>query len=278
MAIKNNTKRGSADLLLEIIFSAIIFFVITIILFGLRLPQQEFQAMAHVISADAAVSCELSLTNLMRANTSAGITYNDWLMNTYVTGGDLKDWKKDVEGYFNNAFSLERWDMNITLPNSTSLLGMGKIKDGTPEDEIFTCMFYAPYPAAYSQYFCFPTIPEATSLTQGKTAIFKAEGTDVKCKINIKPRLEIAEDPVNCKLDLAAKNPFEEDIPYFIDNTLGMNDTLTLPIKVAGAEYEITLYEIVDGSTANARLIKRSLLEDCSLHIILRTTNISAQI
>ena len=280
MAVKINKGRGSADLLLEIVLSAIIFFIVTIIIFGLQLPKQEFKARAQVVSADSSVACELSLINLMRAQSSQSINYNDWLINTQVQNADLSAWQAEVRNYFDKAFSTaDRWDMNVTLANGTTLLNMGKINEDTPEEAIFTCMYYVPYPAAYSKYFCFPDIQEAKDLTSSnKIAKFKAEGEDVECTISIKPRLEIKEDVTKCKLDLIAKNPFEEDLLYFIDNTPDVNDTLILPIKVAGTNYEIILYETIDQSMANAALVKSSLLKDCSLHVILRTTNISAQI
>ncbi len=282
--IKNKSRKGSADLLIEIIFSAIVFFVVTIIVFGLQIPQQEFKARAIVVSADSAVACDLSLTNMLRANTSTGITYSDWLMNEYVVGNDINasasgSWKSIMAGYLDQTFSSGKWVMNITLPNGTVLLNMGELKGNPPLEAIFTCMNYVPYPAAYSQYFCFPDIPEFTDITSGnKIAKFKTpEGEDVECVINIKPRLEV-KAAAKCKLDLAAKNPFEEDLLYYIENTDGLNDSITLPITVANSDYTITVYETVDGLKANAILRRSSLLEDCSLHAVLKITNISAQI
>jgi hypothetical protein len=281
----NKTKKGAgADLLLEIILSSIIFFIITIIMFGLQIPKQQFHANAHVISADASVACEMSLTNLMRANSSLGINYNDWLINEFIQGNDLSKsiWKKEVEKTFNDALSDGMWDLNITWPNGTLILNSGAITKN--KAEIFTCMYYAPYPAAYSQYFCFPNIPAIKDVTDGKKASFNAPDGKVECIISITSgteetpgKLGLQTGVTNCNLDLTAKTVFEENLQPFVDNYPDINDTITLPIVVGGANYEITVAETVEGTTADVSLVKRSLTSDCSLHVILRTTNVSSQ-
>lgn len=280
MIIQKNRKGAGADLLLEIVLSSIVFFVVTIIMFGLQIPQQTFHATAHVISADASIACEMSLTNLMRANSSLGITYNDWLMNEYVQGNNLGNWKTDVGKVFDRALSPGMWDLNITLPNGTVILNTSAITKN--REGIFTCMYYVPYPAAYSQYFCFPNIPVDKDVTNGKKAPFKTPDGNVNCTITITPgttdtpgKLGLQPDVINCNLDLTAKASFEEDLQSSVNNYPDFNDSISLPLIVNGSNYEITVTETVEGTKADVSLVKRSLLSDCSLHAILRTTNVS---
>lgn len=276
----NSVKRGSADLLLEIIISSILFFVIVIILFGIQAPVMRLNAAAHVVSADAALGCEMSLTNMLKATSPKGITYSDWLMNSYLADNkpEIDSWSTNVKNIFDKTFQSSYWNMSITLPNGTNITPMlGDITHGTKYD-IFNCETYIPYPVAYMRYYCYPEIPPQEAV-DGQTLTFKTpEGVDISCTFIINNQ-KIGIEPNTCSLDLkqSQKSIFAEDLQSYIDNDASTFNVLVLPVLVSKKiPYEITVQETEEASKVLATLEKRAIIEDCSLHLTLMTTNISA--
>ena len=275
--IAKNKKGAGADLLLEIILSSIIFFVVIAFLFMANIPQVKLKATAHVISADASLACELSLTNMLKTNSSKGITYEEWLINSFTSNSSLDPWKNEVKGLFDTALSAGQWDLNITKPDGTSVLSSGSITEGKDID-IFPCSFWVPYPVAYSKYFC------AWSQSQNKvneeSADFATDDGDVSCVI-IDNGDEIGINPgKDCKLNLDAPSIFAEPLPSRIEDDIEFaGDSLTLPINVGAKNipYEITMQELSEKQTGNVSvtLTKRNTLQDCALWLTLRTTNVS---
>jgi len=275
-----NKKGAGADLLLEIIISSILFFVIVLILFGIQAPVMKLNAAAHVVSADAALGCELSLTNLLKADSpNSDVTYSDWLVNSYLTGNqtELNYWTGNVTSIFTKTFDSGYWNLSITLPNGTNITPLlGEITHGTKYD-VFNCKTFVPYSAAYTQYYCYPEIPPQEA-TNGETRTFRTPDGDISCTFIINDK-KIGIEPTTCSLDLyqSQKSIFADDLVSYIDNDDSTLNVLALPLLIdKRIPYEITVQETEEASKVAVSLVKRALIEDCALHLTLMTTNISA--
>jgi len=280
MILYKNKKGAGADLLLEIIISSILFFVIVLILFGIQVPQMKLNAAAHVVSADAALGCEVSLTNLLKADSpNNDVTYSDWLINSYLTENqtELNYWTDNVTSIFTKTFASGYWNMSITLPNGTNITPLlGEITHGTKYD-IFNCKTFIPYPAAYMQYYCYPEIPSQEAVN-GETKIFRTPDGDISCTFIINNE-KVGIEPSTCSLDLrqSQKSMFADDLANYVDNDESTLNVLSLPLLVdKRIPYEITVQETEEASKVTVSLEKRALIEDCALHLTLMTTNISA--
>jgi hypothetical protein len=266
-----NRKGAGAELLLEIILSTIIFFVVIIVLFAVKLPQLEINAKAHVISADAAVSCELSLTNLLRSTNLEGLSYNDWLVNSYFKK-DLVSWQSNVSKVLDTTFSPGYWNLTVNLANGTNIT---PVLGGITEEGlgVFSCVTSVPYPVEYMKYFCLWNKTES-GLYNEQSVNFTTPDGSADCTILVSPDFGVKAK--TCNLDLTAKNVFEENFPNTISNTPGILNKITLPVLINGAHYEITINETTEGKQVSVALAKRTSIEDCSLHVKLGSTNISA--
>jgi hypothetical protein len=288
--IHKNKKGAGADLLLEVLLSSIIFFVVVVVLYAIQVPQQEFKAHATVISADGALACETSLTNLLRANSPDGPSYEEWLSNGYMEQNkdQLTNWTGNVSQIFNRTFSADMWNLIVTLPNSTVYINLSEITKGS-DLEKFGCTAYAPLPVVYMKAFCFWSDTKENK-QNGDAVDFKTPDGDVSCKLALSPGDPSAEpvggevglgyDKTHCNLDYkqSSKSLFQDDLPTSVENTPDFLDSLILPILVNGkVPYEITVQETEDGVKANVTLAKRTLIQDCALHVTLTTTNVSSK-
>jgi hypothetical protein len=276
MLMQRNRKGSGADLLLEIILSTIVFFIVVVFLFGIQAQKQVINAEAHVLSADSALACEMSLVNLLRSNSPvAGLSYEEWFMNSYMSQDavNLANWKSNVSLIFDNkVFAPGDWELNVTLSDGTVLHKIGEIKD-IDKKQPFGCTYYMQFPQVYSSYYCFTDIPAKKITGTTGTAEFNTpEGAKVSCKVDVTPDLKVTKSK-DCALDLTPSE-LEEEIDNYIANTEEL-DSITLPLIVNSMHYEITVEETVEKSEASVKLEKRSSIEDCSLHINLMTTNIT---
>ncbi len=278
--LHKNRKGSGADLLLEIILSSIIFFIIVIFLFAIRAPQQLLRAEASVVSADAAMSCELSLTNLLRANSSEGISYNDWLINSYVANDKAKmdSWKANVKSILDKTLSDGYWNLTVTNNTGKSILSAGQIKEGSKVD-LFGCSAYVPYPAVYTKIYCFWSGVKDNAINDDKVKFDTPDGT-VNCQvIETADRIGFVRESTTCNLDLKQSqiSPFLEDLPSSVENDPNSLDEFTLPILVGGVSYKIKIAETQEASKVSVSMSKRALAQDCSLSVSLLTTNVSAE-
>ena len=276
-----NKKGSGAELLVEIIVSSIIFFVIVVFMFAVQLPQMELKAAAHVVSADAAMACELSLTNMLRANSSTGITYSDWLTNEYLQGKNLgsSSWKTEVEKIFDTSFSKGEWDLVISHEAKHMSLAMfGKIDDADKREfDIFSCTSFVPLQAAYSQFYCYWSGKKYGKDSQ--TVSFSTPDGDVNCIIiYIDQNLGLESGVETCGLDLEPKTVFDDLLPSQIEEDPNyVGDSIILPIKVSNVPYDIIVKEVsAKPANVSVTLTKRALIQDCALAVTLRTTNVSA--
>lgn len=277
--IFQNKKRGAADLLLEVLLSAIIFFVIIAFLFMIKIPLLQINAEAHVISADAALSCELSLANVLKSESPKDISYADWLVNSFTArdSKELDAWKTSITNIFDKAFYGD-WDLNISLPNGSVILSAGKIiGEAKNEAFIFNCTSFVPYQSAYAQFYC--SWAQTINATDKATAAFETPDGEVSCEIIDDGSKLGFKTSKTCNLQLAAKNVFEEDILSTIEEDPAIPGAiLMLPIKVNNADYEITIEETSKAASHQdpVTLAKVGTLDKCSLRVNMRTTNVTA--
>jgi len=268
-------RKGAAELLLEIILSTVIFFVIIVFIFAIKVPQLEFTARATIVSSDAALACETSLTNLLRTERD-DVTIAQFMADSFILD-KMSDIPPPIERIFNKAFSQGRWEMNVSLPNGTTILNISKVQQGQFP---FSCTSYIPLHAEYNEKICFYT--ETQGKFDGETAEFQTpEGAAVSCRIIDNEKLGIVPDRNTCNLNTQVTSVFEEPPESTITNDLQFADTLTLPILVGKANYELALEENSDelGNELQGvavTLTRRALIQDCSLAVTLTTTNISA--
>lgn len=271
-------KKGAADLLLEVILSAIIFFAIITFLFMIKIPQLQINAEAHVISADAALSCELSLANVLKSESPKGISYADWLMNSFTVkdSKELDAWNESITNIFNRAFYGD-WDLNISLPNGTVILSAGKIIDEATAAFIFNCTAFIPYQSAYAQFYC--SWAQTINASNGDTANFKTPDGDVSCDVIDDGSKLGFKASKTCNLQLTAKNIFDENLPSTVEEVPNIPGAMmTLPIKVNNLDYEIKIEEASKAANHQdpVTLAKVGALDKCSLRVNMRTTNVTA--
>jgi hypothetical protein len=268
-------KRGAADLLLEIILSTIIFFVIVVFIFAVRVPQLEFQARATVVSSDAALACETSLTNLLRTERDS-VTIAQTIADKFIQE-NISDVSPVIKNIFDRSFSDKRWELSIELPNGTSILDVGEVTAGQFP---FTCVSYVPLPAEYNEKVCFWSLKQEAF--DGSESIFEAPHGRVGCQIvDTVDRLGIVPNRDTCNLNIKAESIFVEPPSPAVTNDPLLADSVTLPLLVNGINYEITVSENADAQENElpgvfAELKRRTLINDCSLAVVLTTTNVSA--
>ncbi|MCX6774539.1 MAG: hypothetical protein NTY99_00415 [DPANN group archaeon] len=269
-------KRGGADLLMELALSTIIFFVIVFFLFGINIPKQQLKACASVVSADAALACETSLTNLMKAASSDGTKYSDFLMNSWISD-DTKTWQKNVASVFNKVFGSGDWEVEVLLPNGTNVTPtLGGIST-----QQLGCNYTVPFPAALLKKDCGYAETQVPKIVTSPTDVsFDTPDGNVTFTIT-DDETSLGVDctaTANCKLDLEPKSIFGERIPSTIPNDPSIADSITLPVLIQGAPYVIDVEELTDAngnvkSGFNATLTHSALLKDCGLTVTLKTTN-----
>jgi hypothetical protein len=276
--ILRNRKGTAAHLLLEILVCSIIFLIISVFLFGAHAPKQILQLHAHVESADAALNCELSLANLLRAKSSQGLSYSNWLMDSYArydagTSDTLDSWRNEVKTTFDKVFSAGKWSLNLSLPNGTRILTAGGIDKKYMN--VRDCLALVPFSTSDMKSGCIWS--NTTIGKHGKIAGFGAPENDVKCQVvNDGQRLGLSPG-ADCNLQLRPASEFEEALPSTIENDPDVLDSLTLPILVGEAGKAKVLYEITVEEQAEqaeevlVTLTRRALLRDCALNITLQT-------
>jgi len=264
-----SNKKAGADLLMELVLSAIIFFVIVFFLFGISTPKLELDACARVVSADAALACETSLNNLLRADASNGLTYADWLMNSQIKN-ETNNWEKDVSNTLQDTFGAGNFELQVFLPNRAALFSKPLGKITTLQ---FGCNYTIPFPIVLLDKYCsyFESKTATTSpvdfSTPDGTASFTIYddstwlGADIKCGDN-------------CELDLTPKSIFEETLQNKIPNT-AEQDIIYLPVKILGTTYELAIEENPPLNTFNVKvtLARSTALQDCGLTVSLKTIN-----
>lgn len=268
-----SNKRGGADLLVELVLSAIIFFIIVFFLFGINIPQQQLKACARVVSADAALACETSLNNLLKSDSPDGTNYADWLMNSWIKN-DAKGWKGNVSNLLQDTFGAGDWELNVYLPNGAEVFP----KLGNITTEQLGCAYTIPFPVALLDKSCgySKTKTSAVSKVDFSTPDGDANftihdssdfGADLGC-----------ED--KCQLDVEPKNDFEERIQNIIPNDASVQDVIVLPVKISGTSYELTIEELTPLNTfnVNVTLARSAALQDCGLTAVLKTINMTDEI
>jgi hypothetical protein len=263
-------KRGGADLLVELVLSAILFFVIVFFLFGIYIPQQELKACARVVSADAALACETSLNSLLRADSPDGTNYADWLMNSWIKN-DTKDWQGNVTNIFYDSLGAGDFELQVFLPNGTNAFPkLGKITT----DQL-GCTYAIPFPVALLNKYC--------SYSDSKTATVSPVNfstPDGNASFIIYDDGQLGADTTcgdNCKLDLEPKSIFEERLQNKIPNNASEPDSMALPVKIKGSAYELTIEELTPLNTfnVNVTLVRSTALQDCGLNVALKTINMT---
>ena len=278
---KKGQEGGGGELMLEIILSTVVFFVVLIVLFAINIPQQELKAVASVISADAALACDMSLVNLLKSDSGNG-NYGEFLINSNMKlAGDntaLNSWKDGAKSIFDKTFSDGMWDMSVTNQLDSVVATLGRISD--EKLTVFSCKTYVPLPESIARD-CWwsetTPAPEEQNFGDGDTATFSTPGGhNVECEIIARDKkigiVEGASGDV-CELMLNADG---EEISNTIEDTEDL-DEIVLPIDVAGKNYAITITEIDEGGNkVSAKLKRDAKIKECSLTIGLRTTNVSA--
>jgi hypothetical protein len=180
------------------------------------------------------------------------------------------------------------WNLIVTLPNNTVYVNLSEITKGS-DLEKFGCTSYVPLPVAYMKNICFWSMVKE-GVQDEDYVTFKTPDGNVTCKVALKPgdfsaeevggEVGLVYDKERCHLDYkrSTESLFEDDLPTTIENIPEFLDILTLPILVNGkVPYEITVQETEDAIKANVTLARRTLIQDCSLHATLTTTNVSAK-
>jgi hypothetical protein len=262
-------KRGGADLLVELVLSAIIFFVIVFFLFGIYIPQQQIKACARVVSADAALACETSLNNLLRADSPAGTNYADWLMNSWLNKS-TKDWEKDVSGVFADSLGAGDFELQVFLPDGTGLFPkpLGKITT-----EQLGCNYTIPFPVILLKNNCGYSETQ-TPITQDVSFVTPDGAADFTIYDDGQLGVDCKE---TCELDLEPKSIFEERRSNKIPNSAAEQDSIKLPVKIKGSTYELTVEELTPLNTFNVKvtLARSTALQDCGLTVFLKTINMT---
>jgi hypothetical protein len=272
--MKIHTKKGGADILAELVLSAIVFFLLVFFLFGVQAPKMDLNACASVVAPDATLACDISLNNLIRAYASNNLTYGDWLMNAWVENDktSLDKWKENVSNILNNAFGGGNWRLQIYLPNKTNIFDLG----GKKELE-FGCNYTLPFPPIILNTNC--TYSESKSISKSsKSAALEFETPDGNTTLSVinDGSWLGAECKKGCNLNLAPKSIFEEARQNKIPNNGTENDSLYLPVIIANVNYELTLEEkSPDGSNLNVTLMREPTLQNCGLTFSLKVINIT---
>jgi hypothetical protein len=267
-------KKGGADMLMELALSTIIFFVIVFFLFGINIPKQKLNACAKVVSADAALACETSLMNLMKATSPDGTTYADFLMNSQINK-DTTAWEKNVTRIFDKVLEVGDWEMNVSLPNGTDIMpALGGITT-----EQLGCSYIVPYPMALMKKNCGYS---ETQVPKTQDVTFSTPDGDTTFTITDDSSYLSVVCKTNCNLDLASKSDFQENLQNKVPNSANA-DSITLPVLIKGTSYTIDVEELTDAngkvkSGVNATLMHGTTLKDCGLTVTLKTTNITDMI
>ncbi|MEM2873924.1 MAG: hypothetical protein QW063_00490 [Candidatus Nanoarchaeia archaeon] len=258
--------RGSADLLLEIVISTIIFFIVVIVLFGIRLPQLEYRAHATVYSVDSALVCSTTLTNLLRTEEN-GIPISEFLSR-----GSYDDFNKTVTKLLDSVFTESGgWDLAIVLPNGTSILNIPKLK----ATSYAPCKAFVPFNTTYTQTSCLWS-KTLHDIQHNNDISFESPDGKIVCTIiNDGTQFGVRTGSKDCPLDLKPKTLFEESLPATIEdstdcvNAKNCLDTISLPLNIKGIQYELTLTETSE-EKADVTLARAPLIDNCGLTVMLK--------
>jgi len=280
-------KKGGADLLVELVLSSIIFFVLVFFLFGVEIPKQQVQACAKVVSADAALTCEVSLNNLLRSVSLEGIKYSDSLVNNWINlqknPRALDAWKGNVTKLFNGAFGADEWQLDILVANGSSIATLGRISTNQQG-----CFYTVPFPPSLLEKTCgyketkqLPATSAVIAARQGaamgaNNIMFSTIDGEVSCEvIDSNEFLGVR----SCSGGIIKeKSIFEEPQPTTVQNDPEVADSITLPLEISGLQYELTVAEQKDragnallGFSVNVELAKKESLQNCGLTVRLKT-------
>jgi|GEM_PF-2785092 len=154
-------KKGGAELLLELVIATIIFFIVVVILFSVDTDISQFDARAHVRTADGALVCTSNLMSILKSkvpDTSilSGTTYSDYILYSYMNGTN-DSWKALEEDLTTTTFILfpssTEGKLDIMLNVSASeyngkynetIWSMGNIES----EDVTNCSAYLPFPPA----------------------------------------------------------------------------------------------------------------------------------
>ncbi len=276
-------KKAGADMLMELALSAIIFFVIIFFLFGINIPKQKLNACAAVVSADATLACETSLMNLMKATSSDGTPYSDFLMNSWVKNQDPNDltaWQDEVTSILDFALGATDWEMNITLPNGTDVASLGGI-----ETQQLGCNYTMPFPAVLIKKDCGYSESKTPTVT---SVVFDTPDGSMNFTVTDDNTWLGVDCISGCTALLTTTSVYEAPPLKKIPNDQSVVDSLTLPVKsTSGYRYDVSVEELSDrtdkygnplpksGFAVNVTLSRSSTLQDCGLTVTLKTTNIT---
>ncbi|MGC8885477.1 MAG: hypothetical protein ACP5KK_03230 [Candidatus Nanoarchaeia archaeon] len=263
---KQNCKKGAADMLLELVFSTIIFFLVVVFLFGVKGPSLKINAHATVISADAAYSCEISLINLLRTTSNLpDITYGEWLSYSGLDG-DWENWKGNVTSLLDNGFGNGNWNLTVIDYTGTKIKTFGSFnpKDKIKGKEYFSCSAYVPIKPNELGANCNWSGTEEGS--PGVTVKFSTPDGDCNVILETSGKIGVSKCKDICTCD---KKPSVEDDPDtldFVEAKVSMNN---IPYVLYILETDET------NNKVNVTLSKRAKIDECAYLVnLLVKTNV----
>ena len=243
------TKRGTgAGLIIEFLLAVFLFVIIAVIFMAFMHSNMQLDATAHILSVDAPLTCEMTLTNLMRTEASGGVTYPDLIMDTYLKNSHLDAEERKFEGFtskidylFDKVYGKgtdynNNWTISITLPNGKVFMEHGEIDNKIIKGRgNFTCDFYIPYSASMIEEECKYHYPmEEEIKTKGYIELLDKNGA----KLNVEIQNELAKEGKEEIFGIASlTDEFEEQIeikepaesPY--DEGFGSSSGITLSLN-----------------------------------------------
>ena len=196
-------KATGAGLIIEFLLAVFLFIIIAVIFMSFIHADIQLDATAHIISVDAPLTCEMTLTNIMRTETLSGIAYTDLIMKTYLKNSYLDaenrnfdEFEKEINNLFNKIYSKDteynnNWTISITLPDGTLFLEHGEISDKVLKDKgVFTCNFYIPYSASRLEKDCKYHYPTEGEKTEDDIELLDKNGA----KLNVVIKNELAKE------------------------------------------------------------------------------------
>ncbi|MEM2954645.1 MAG: hypothetical protein QW625_01675 [Candidatus Nanoarchaeia archaeon] len=268
------TKKATADLLVEVIISTIIFFLIITFLFVVQLPQLRIKAAATVVSADTALSCDVSLTNLLRTHYAVnGLDFATYLSINFEDIENNENMQKEISNnvskIFDNVWGSQSWELNISLPKKN--ISIGKMKESLAN---FTCNAYVPLPPYFLEKNC--KWSNSSLEAKGNSVEFKTPDGTCSFKLDDSDIGVVSKSFEDC--EVAPLPPFS----IMAEQTLVVNDSASLdfiylPLLIKNRHYTLFINETNENlNELNVTLTKDLLPEDCAIKLTLATTaNIS---
>lgn len=258
-----NIKKGAADLLLELVFSTIIFFIIVAFLFGVKGPSLRINANANVVSAETSFSCDISLANLLRSPSPNGLTYSEWL--SYTDAND-DNWKGNVSALLNSVFGENNYNLTVyDLSQQKFSIGKYNSKGKVENKEFIRCLAYVPLKANVLLANCNWSQTEEGKKPNDKISFSSPDGS---CNVTLENTGYIGiTSSEGC--EIVSKQTKLEDL----DHTL---DSIEVDLTIGSNPYTLFITETNESKNEmNVTLSKRAKISECSYLVTLTIANIN---